>query len=88
MAPAGCGDHNTMVQPDASCPQVCDLGAQRCNGNNVETCGPGADLCPAWGAPTACPADNPICGGGTCGRGCQDDCVIGRNASVNSGSWS
>ena len=77
MALAGCGGHSNTVPPDASCPQVCDLGAQRCTGNSVEICGPGADLCPAWGAPTACPADNPICGGGTCGRGCQDDCVMG-----------
>lgn len=65
------------LPPDPSCPQVCDLGAQRCNGNSVETCSPGADACPAWSAPIACPADNPICGGGTCGRDCQDDCVLG-----------
>jgi N-acetylneuraminic acid mutarotase len=79
---AACGGHSTQAQPDAgppdgSCPQICELGAQRCNDNSVEICSPGADLCPAWGSPIACPADKPICGGGTCGRGCQDDCVLG-----------
>ena len=81
LALAGCGDDRSKAvpepEPDASCPEVCDLGAQRCNGNSVELCGPGVDQCPAWGAPTACPAYIPICGGGACGRGCQDDCVAG-----------
>lgn len=52
-APTQC-DPALLEGSESPCNAQCYPGAQRCNGNNVETCGDGG----TWGTPTACTDGN------------------------------
>ncbi len=48
------------------CAALCTVGTQRCDMDAVVTCELGADDCPIWSAPSACPGDTPFCSNGRC----------------------
>ncbi len=83
VTPCGAGTTCSNGVCRADCVDECSLGASRCVGSGVATCGDvNLDDCTEWSP--AAPCDTGICDGGACAVTCSNECTT---STCSDSSW-